>query len=160
MGFPSAPIFSSNGTAQHPSSPPVTSCSSRSPEHHQNSCEIGATANIFPPISVSSTCAASSTLTEPRLTFPLLPQCCRRSPPPPWVIEGHHHHRSAAAPPVFATSPMTHHYGEPPPSYSCPTRHAIDAHSRAARVGEPPHLSHRRPPCHHVSAARMLCCAN
>jgi hypothetical protein len=31
--------------------------------------------------------AASSTSTGPRLTFPLLPRCCRRSPPKPKVTE-------------------------------------------------------------------------
>jgi hypothetical protein len=123
---------------------PLASCPSWASGHHRVhiKSKSPSLSPLPPPISVSSTRATSPTLTGPRLTFPLLPQRYRRSPSPSRVTGGRRRHRSAATPPVSAASPMTYRYGEPPPSYSFPTHHTIDAHPRAAGVGEPPRPSH------------------
>jgi hypothetical protein len=72
------------------------------------------------PTLVSSICVASSTSTESRLTFPLIPRCCRRSSPPLRVIRVPPQLKNLTAPPHLCPSPWTTCSGEPRYPLPCP----------------------------------------
>jgi hypothetical protein len=102
------------------------------------------------------TLLTSSSLTPSHSRDPWCSPAKPTSTPPPLTVDGRHCRAQAA------TSLMTCHYGEPPPSSSCPVHHPIDARALGARVGAVPFPSRCRPPGRSARRLpmRMLCHAS
>jgi hypothetical protein len=126
---------------------PLASCPSQSPGHHRVHAK-----SKPPPLSPPPHLDELHPCHLPYFdwTTPHLPPSTPALQGVTATVEGHQRPSPPSKrchPTRFCRSPMTCRYGEPPPSYSFPACHTIDAHPHATGVGEPPHPSHRRPPC-------------